>query len=165
MDSQQRFGRNSFGKIPKQIKIIILFVLLAAIAAVFFVLPKNSSAGISKVCFGDNCFSVEIAETKNDRTKGLMHRQSLPENSGMLFIFGREGIYPFWMKTTLIPLDMIWLDGKGRVVFIKQNAEPCTTEDCGNIIPDKKAKYVLEISGGLTEKLGIKTGNTATFRH
>jgi len=146
-------------------KVFILLFLLAVFLAAFFAICEVLIAPISNVCFEQDCFSVEIARSAAEFEKGLMFRQSLPENSGMLFMFGAENIYPFWMKNTWIALDMIWIDNSSKVVFIKQNAQPCAIEECGNIIPDKKAKYVLEINGGLTEKLGIEVGDIATFQH
>jgi uncharacterized membrane protein (UPF0127 family) len=122
-----------------------------------------------EVCFEHlsvgRCFQVEIAKTALERDRGLMHRESLDKNKGMLFIFDREGIYPFWMKNTLIALDIIWIDENNKVVFIKQNAQPCETLICPSVIPSAKAKYVLEINAGLVERLQIKTGDYASFKN
>ena len=109
------------------------------------------------------CFYVEIADTTEKQTKGLMNRENLDENRGMLFIFDNEGIYSFWMKNTLIPLDIIWLNENKEVVFIKNNAQPCEEENCPSIKPDKEAKYVLEINGGMVDKIGLKIGDYLTF--
>ncbi|NOZ44319.1 MAG: DUF192 domain-containing protein [bacterium] len=64
----------------------------------------------SKICFSGDCIMIEIANTPEQRAKGLMFRTQLEEDAGMLFIFEKELPYAFWMKNTLIPLDMIWLD-------------------------------------------------------
>jgi hypothetical protein len=106
-----------------------------------------------------HCFSVELAKTDAEREKGLMNRTELDKNKGMLFIFDKEGIYPFWMKNTLIPLDMIWIDGSGKVVFIAQNVQPCKTLICPVTVPSASAKYVLEINAGISKEFGIKTGD------
>jgi len=119
----------------------------------------------SKVCFGENCFNVEIANTPESRAKGLMFRESLGSDKGMLFVFEKEEVYPFWMKNTLIPLDMIWMDSSNSVVFIAKNATPCKTEICPSISPGKKALYVLEINAGISDKIGIKSGDRATFKN
>jgi len=112
-----------------------------------------------KVCFNDNCFYVELAETSGEKSQGLMYRENLAENRGMLFIFDQEGPYSFWMKNTLIPLDIIWLDENKEVVFIVKNAQPCKQEICPSIKPDNEAKYVLEINAGLSDKLNLKIGD------
>ena len=119
---------------------------------------------ISKVCFNEKCFNAEIADTPKKHTQGLMNRKSLDQNSGMLFIFDTEAKYKFWMKNTLIPLDIIWLDKNKRVVFIKHNAESCETNPCKTFGPSKNAKYVLEINSGLAKKIELKEEDYLEFR-
>jgi len=114
------------------------------------------------VCFAENCFFVELADTPEKQIEGLMNRESLDENRGMLFIFDKEGIYSFWMKNTLIPLDIIWLNENKEVVFIKNNAQPCQNE-CPAIKPDAEAKYVLEINSGLANKINLNLGDKLIF--
>jgi len=117
----------------------------------------------NKVCFRQDCFFVEMATTPEEWSRGLMNRENLDENRGMLFIFDQEGIYSFWMKNTLIPLDIIWLNQNKEVVFIEKNAQPCKKEICESINPGQKAKYVLEINKGLVDKMGLKTGDYLIF--
>lgn len=113
-----------------------------------------------KICFSaeGECFDAEIVKAKAQRERGLMFKKSLPENSGMLFIFEKEDNYPFWMKNTFIPLDIIWIDKNYKIVFIKENAKPCGLGSCPFIDPGINAKYVLEINTGLAEKFNIKMG-------
>jgi|WetSurMetagenome_2_1015567.scaffolds.fasta_scaffold08716_8 uncharacterized protein len=118
---------------------------------------------IQKVCFEENCYAVELAQTDEQRQTGLMGRESLDKDQGMLFVYGEEGIYTFWMKNTLIPLDMIWIDGNGTVVRIVKNAEPCGKEYCPSINPNKKARYVLEINGGEADRIGLVDGSGLVF--
>jgi hypothetical protein len=118
-----------------------------------------------KVCFWENCFLSEIAKTKEDFFKGLMFRQKLDEDKGMIFDFGKDGVYSFWMKNTLIPLDIIWINNENKVVFIKKNAEPCSESSCPLTKPDKKARYVLEINAGISEKINLQLGDTAVFSY
>ena len=92
-----------------------------------------------------------------------MNRTELDANKGMLFIFNNEGVYQFWMKNTLIPLDMIWMDGNNKIVFMAQNIQPCKTMICPNINPLVNANYVLEINSGVSQKIGIKVGDTANI--
>jgi len=126
--------------------IILAFVLISA-------LKKTSPE--SNICLKGNCFNVTIADTSEKRERGLMFVDKMLENEGMLFIFEQKGIYPFWMKNTLIPLDIIWLDENQNVVFVKENAQPCKAESCESFVPNATAKYVLEINAGLTNKLNI----------
>ena len=80
----------------------------------------------------------------------------------MLFVYDSEGNYPFWMKNTLISLDMIWINQNHEVVYIAENAESCK-EFCLEINPQKNAQYILEINGGLAKELGINVGDKAVF--
>lgn len=114
-----------------------------------------------KICFGNNCFIAEEATTIFEKARGLSGRKSLDADKGMLFSFGFSGIYPFTMKNTLIPLDIIWMDKNYKVVDIKENCAPCRGFFCPPIIPSRFAKYVLEINAGFCERLEIKIGEEA----
>jgi len=92
-----------------------------------------------------------------------MFRKHLDDDRGMLFIFDEENLYPFWMKNTLIPLDILWINNKKEIIFIYKNAQPCTTEPCPVIDPNKKAKYVLELKGGTSDKIGLALGDKVLF--
>lgn len=131
-------------------------VLLAGCA------PKGGRE-FQKVCFGNNCVSVEVARTDEDRMKGLMKRPSLARDRGMLFIFDESRPYAFWMKNTYIPLDMVWLDAERRVVTVISNVLPCKTEKCPVYEPTKSALYVLEVNAGVTLEWGVKAGDRAEF--
>lgn len=105
-------------------------------------------------------FRVEIARTEPEREQGLMYREHLAPDAGMLFIFERPAPLTFWMKNTFIPLDMIFIGADRRVVGVVENAEPRT------LIARRVAglsRYVLEINGGLSAKLGIQTGAVVGF--
>jgi len=101
------------------ILIVILFVISLI---VYFDDTLNNEKG--KVCYEENCFDVEIVDSDIDRAEGLMFRESLCDDCGMLFIFDENGRYPFWMKNTLIYLDIIWIDENKEIVFITEKAEP-----------------------------------------
>ena len=88
-----------------------------------------------------------------------MFRKSLDYNKGMLFVFENVSEHNFWMKNTLIPLDIIWIDENNKVVFIKENAQPCKGGLCESIRSGKKAKYVLEINTGICSSLGLEAGD------
>jgi len=108
---------------------------------------------------------VELARSQEEITRGLMFRESLAQNRGMLFIFGVPGVYDFWMKNTKIPLDIIWLNDKKEVVFIKNNAQPCKEDFCLPIGPDTEVNYVLELNAGLAEKVGLKIKSQLEFEN
>ncbi|MEM8871958.1 MAG: DUF192 domain-containing protein [Pseudomonadota bacterium] len=105
-------------------------------------------------------FSVEVADTIDERALGLMHRAAMPEFSGMLFVYDRPQTVGFWMRNTLISLDMLFADARGVVQRIHENAVPLSEE---NIPGGSDIQYVLEINGGLSETLGLRAG--AEFRH
>ena len=139
----------------------IFFLLLLT-----FVISSCSKE--SQVVINGNKINVEIADEPQEQSLGLMRRQSLEENSGMLFIFENEQIRNFWMKNTLIPLDMIWIDSEYRVVHIKANARPCVVSNeglCPSYSPNKKALYVLELNSGKAEEYGISVGDEVVFRN
>jgi len=151
------------------LEIILLIILVIAFGYLFFhyadilLSKKNQQAATNQVCFGKNCFSVELAKTTAEQEKGLMDRTELDKNKGMLFIFNTEGVYSFWMKSTLIPLDMIWIGANKKVVFIARNVQPCKTLICPTINPLVNAKYVLEINAGLALEKRIKVNDIATI--
>jgi uncharacterized membrane protein (UPF0127 family) len=101
-------------------------------------------------------FQVELALSSSQRGMGLMYRMDLPADKGMLFIFRDEALRSFWMRNTFIPLDIIYLDGNGRIVSIVGMAEP---ENDTPLPSEGPAKAVLEIQGGLSAKLGIGKGD------
>jgi len=77
---------------------------------------KNTAQKINQVCFGDKCVQVEVVRKEEELHRGLQFRTSLAPDGGMLFVFQKSGPYAFWMKDTLIPLDMIWMDSERRIV-------------------------------------------------
>ncbi|MDD5044182.1 MAG: DUF192 domain-containing protein [Candidatus Omnitrophica bacterium] len=137
---------------------ISFFVIIFGLLSVHAKASENSN-----VCFQNNCFYVETVKTEEARSRGLMFRNNLPIDNGMLFIFEEEGIYPFWMKNMSIPLDILWINTDKELVFISRNTPPCTKEPCPVINPGAKARYVLEINAGLSQKLGLKLGDKLRF--
>ena len=108
-------------------------------------------------------YRTEIARTPEEQAQGLMYRESLPERTGMLFLFSDSAPHHFWMKNTMIPLDMVWMDSSGRVLFVSANTLPCKADPCPTYGPDVPADSVLEIAGGMAEREGIKTGAKLQF--
>lgn len=151
----------------KTLKIFIFLAILLAgglsafwLSKVFLETRKQASLACLRRAGQDKCFNVEIAKTPAERERGLMFRAKLGENAGMLFIFEKEGIYPFWMKNTLISLDIIWIDKNFKVVYFAETAKPCPdVGDCPLISPGVLAKYVLEINGGSLSEENIRLGD------
>ncbi|MCQ9204971.1 MAG: DUF192 domain-containing protein [Omnitrophica bacterium] len=138
-------------------------VSYSAIGIIFFCSLGCSSSQEPKVCFKDKCFTIEIADTPEERAKGLMFRKSLAQDRGLLFIFEIEDKHGFWMKNTYLPLDIIWLNRGKEIVFIKNNFQPCKKDDCRVIYPDRNAKYVLELNAGMASNIGLAVGNKIDF--
>lgn len=113
----------------------------------------------SKICFQQACFTIEVADEPVEQMKGLMSREELPEDQGMLFVFDEDQRYSFWMKNTLIPLDMIWLDKDMRVVYIESNVPPCEEEPCSSYSPPVAARYVLELNAGVAKNIRLNVGD------
>ncbi len=103
---------------------------------------------------------AEIADDREERSQGLMHRENLPQDRGMLFVYELEGDYAFWMKNTLIPLDMIFIDKARRVVGIVESAQPHTTEPRRVGTP---SRYILEVNGGWAEEHQVAIGDRVDF--
>lgn len=141
----------------KKITLIFILIGIVVIAGVLFLLTQEKDNS-NRVCFSDKCVNVEVVDTPAEREIGLMFRKSLGEDEGMLFIFENSGNYPFWMKNTLIPLDMIWINSDFKIVEI-QTAVPCTQEPCGVYGGKELAKYVVEVNAGFAEKNWIKVGD------
>ena len=138
----------------------ILVLVIALIAALFFF--NKTSTPKNTVTINNHVFTVEIAVSDEERVKGLSGRNELLENHGMLFVFNKPNVYTFWMKDTLIPLDMIFINND-QIVTIHKNVQPqpnATDEELQRYSPKEPVNYVLEISGGLSEKYGFKEGDT-----
>lgn len=101
-------------------------------------------------------FQVEVAASAPSRATGLMNRKAMPQGKGMLFIFPRPKEVMMWMKDTLIPLDMLFIDTDGRVINIAENAKPMDE----TIIPSRGiSAYVLELAGGEARRLHLSPGD------
>lgn len=133
-----------------------------------------SRGRIAEVRIKNEFFRVEVAETDTARAKGLSGRKKLAVDEGMLFVYADDAERSMWMKNTLIPLDIIWLDSEHRVLFIVENAKPWPTGNTPNgkaevtlgkaeetvMKPPVKAKYVLELYGGRAAEMKLQIGDT-----
>ena len=106
--------------------------------------------------FGEARFTIELADEPNERAQGLMHREVMARSAGMLFVFEQPQTVAFWMKNTLIPLDMIFADTAGRILRIHENAIPHDETP----IPGGEGVFaVLEVNAGLSKRFGFKAGD------
>lgn len=113
-----------------------------------------------KGTWGEARFSVEVADDDAERAQGLMNRESMPRSAGMLFVYPAPRLVGIWMKNTLIPLDIIFIDRTGTVQHVHHEAQP------GDLRPKfggDNIQYVLEINGGLARRMGI--GRGTLIRH
>lgn len=141
---------------------LVFIILIVIIAQPMGDLRSHASTVEFK---GDNHTSVtvhvEVADTDSEWEYGLMNRTSMGPYHGMLFVFNDEGTRSFWMKDTLIPLDMVFLDSSGRIVDINKNATPLS-----EIVFTAKSpsKYVVEVNGGFCDLHSIRIGDNTTIR-
>ncbi len=125
---------------------------------------KASASDLSTVTIdasggGEVEVRVEIADDVSERARGLMHRTALAENRGMLFVFPNEERLSFWMKNTLIPLSVAFMDSEGRIVDI-QDMKPLD-DDPPSYVSAEPARYALEVNQGFFEEHGIEVGDSA----
>jgi uncharacterized membrane protein (UPF0127 family) len=109
---------------------------------------------------GEHEFQVELAVTWEQQAQGLMFRQSMPEDHGMLFLYESEGPRSMWMKNTYIPLDILFIGGDGRILSIAERTVPLSLS---TISSGRPAKAVLELNGGTADRLGIRPGDLVLY--
>jgi uncharacterized protein len=150
----------------------ILMVLLAGLIVWVFIQPHlglpggtglgddgevNKGLPTVQVKLGNRVFTLEVADTEHQRQLGLMNRKSMPDDHGMIFVFQEDLELSFWMNNTLIPLDVIYVDSKGKVANIDQmEARDTTTKHPSN----GEVRYAIELNKGMSAKVGLKAGDT-----
>jgi uncharacterized membrane protein (UPF0127 family) len=141
-------------------------------AAVLFAAGCSSSnftdeINLTQVTFPNGVkINAETMRTDPELMRGLMFRESLAPDRGMLFIHPKENTFHYWMYQTKIPLDMIWMDHDHRIVEMSLDTPPCKTSsarDCPNYGGNFQSKYVLEVNAGVARKNGLKTGDSLDF--
>ncbi|MCB2114485.1 MAG: DUF192 domain-containing protein [Parvularculaceae bacterium] len=140
---------------------LVIAGLLSVFASAASCGAENAGANANSLTIvsatGEHRFAVEIADDDEERRIGLMHRKSMPENAGMLFDFGPDvAVRSMWMKNTLIPLDMAFIDAKGRIVRIAADATPRSLASISSGAP---VLAVLEVNGGRFKALGVREGD------
>jgi uncharacterized protein len=126
--------------------------------------PVQQTDNAPRVIFKDGFpVKVEVAADDENRAQGLMYRDHLAEDRGMIFVFPQKGDYAFWMKNTIIPLDMIWIDEAKKVVHVAHDVPPCQADPCPSYPPGAQAQYVLEVAAGVAAKHHVVDGDVLTF--
>lgn len=125
--------------------------------------PKPTRGLPEAMLPGGGRLILELALTQEEIGQGLMFRNSLPPDRGMLFLFGEERVRSFWMKNTLIPLDMVFLSPEGVIVDVIHKAQPCTMDPCPRYVSKARALAVLEVAAGVAESHGLDEGVRLDF--
>ena len=143
-------------------RLFLVAFIISAVSAASVAQPQRfPTAELTIVtASGPQKFTVELATTPAQMEQGLMFRQSLAPDSGMLFDFKTPSMASMWMKNTLIPLDMLFIDAQGRVVNIAERTVPGSLDPVGAAAP---VRAVLELNGGTAARLGIRPGDRALF--
>src|ERR1051326_2547245 len=152
-----RRGRRWRRGSPGSITALLVGILALALAGASVCAPAADPHTLEIVSkSGVHVFSVELAVTDVERARGLMFRRELPDRTGMLFDFGRDQEVAMWMQNTLIPLDMMFITGGGRILRIAENTEPLSTSIIASGGP---VRAVLEVIGGTAKRYGIAAGD------
>ncbi len=106
---------------------------------------------------------AELVDTQEKRARGLMFRDQLATDKGMLFVFEEPGHWTFWMKNTKVALDILWLGADKRIVYVLENVPGCFQEPCLQYQPDTDAVYVLEVPAGSVKREKLKKGLRLEF--
>ena len=145
----------------RRLFLIALVISACCAGSVFGQLQRFPTAELTIVtAAGPRKFTIELATTPAQMEQGLMFRQSLAPESGMLFDFKTPSMASMWMKNTFIPLDMLFIDAQGRIVNIAERTVPGSLDPVGAAAP---ARAVLELNGGTAARLGIRPGDRVLF--
>jgi uncharacterized protein len=141
---------------------LIGLLVIAPVAVAAFTCRKSptppatpTDGDVVRMPIGGKTFTLEIADDGNEQQWGLMARASMPADRGMIFVFDDEEPRAFWMKDTLIPLDILYLDASGRVVSVKQ----MKPKDLTPVPSDGPAMYAIELNQGAADRAGVKAGD------
>ena len=146
-------------------RVALAAVVVAALTAVAVASAaiERGTATITKRSGARVVLQVEVASTQADRRKGLMGRRSLPAKAGMVFAYPEDVSWGFWMKNTLIPLDIAFYDARGRIVRIL-TMTPCRREPCRVYSPGVSYRAALEVNAGSFRRWNVKTGDRIAVR-
>ena len=142
-----------------------LWVRLGAVAMLGLVPALGGCAGVDGpwVEVKGQRFGVEIADDDTERARGLMFRDSMPRERGMLFVFSKQQPLAFWMRNTRIPLDIMYFDEDRKLVSTAAGVPPCTTPQCPSYPSTAPGRFVLELNAGLARELKLQPGDGIVF--
>jgi uncharacterized membrane protein (UPF0127 family) len=140
-----------------------LFVLHPEIEARPQVSASSTPTVITIVCPNGARVHAELADTNEKRARGLMFREQLANDRGMLFVFSEPGQWVFWMKNTKIPLDILWIDSNHKIVDLAENMPACLEDPCIQYQPAYEASYALEVPAGSIKRLNLAKGLKLRF--
>ncbi len=133
---------------------IVAFFLFAALFVPFLYEPR-------KLEVGSQLYNIQYANTPAKREKGLSNRDSLPDDTAMIFDFGKPGKYCIWMKDMNFPIDILWVNADGQVIELRQNVPPDSYPE--SFCPADDASYVIELNAGQVSRSGISEGERVRF--
>lgn len=137
---------------------------VALLACLLGLAACAGSGGGSWVEVGGQRYGVEVAKTAEERARGLMFRDDMPADRGMVFVHDSEDLQAYWMKNTKIPLDILYFDSRRRLVSQQRNVPPCSAGDrCPPYPSEAPARYVLELNAGQAERLKLENGAEMRF--
>ena len=145
----------------------LLFILLFSTPCSTHAGADAATLGLVQITLpGGAIIQAELADTPQKRATGLMYREHLDADRGMLFTFTQAQAWVFWMKNTKIPLDLIWINEKKQIIHMEQNVPICTRTDdsCPQYRPNEDALYVLELAAGRAESLKLQRGSKLQFK-
>ena len=137
-------------------------ILILLILSLIFIVSCGSN-DYDKACFDGKCIELEAMRTLDEKQKGLMFREFLEENKGLLFLYEEEGERDFWMKNVKLPIDIIWLDKENKIIYIEHDVPPCQEDPCPIYSLNKKAMNVIEVNSGFTSENNINVGDEVKF--
>jgi len=155
--------------VQRRRSLALFLLLLLLLSFPCYTLAGNDQAppGVIPITLpGGTIIFAELADTPLKRAEGLMYREHLGADRGMLFTFPQAQAWVFWMKNTKISLDLIWMNEKKQIIHMEQNVPICTRTDdsCPQYRPNSDALYVLELAGGRAESLKLQRGSKLEFR-
>lgn len=154
-------SRAPWGQLLSGLAVVLVLALLLKVGCDRQRVQSHPNSGLDTVAMpiGSKTFNLEIANNDESRQRGLMRRDSMPDDHGMIFVFPEEEEQSFWMKNTRIPLDIIYIAANGYVVSIK-DLKPYDTR---GVSSERPAKYAIELNAGAATDAGVQVGDELTI--
>ena len=155
-----------FKKFNALLRVLLISVLVMVMVVVWTLWSNPIPEGMAQACFkNDRCVDlVGVMDTNELRAQGLMGREPLGEDEGMLFVFPKAIETTFWMKNVTFPIDIVWFDTNKRIVCVEKKVPPCETEECPTYPCGFKAKYVVELPSGFAEEYLLYENDWVEFK-